>query len=300
MATIKLVNVLFLVSCRALISELGELKAHRGHCFKTFKELASFHILNTRLHIPQNLIFTFVELEFYLKDERIKVGYRSGSGKGVDIIYRSRGAIKTYTKTFKELASFHILNTRLHIPQNLIFTFVELEFYLKDERIKISRRDKNIYGDILVRSIKDYWSNQIVKGSCLIVEIILNSCGYKEKRNDLFLTTDDESAKIKPPKPANTGRWYKKEEKTVRKELTWNRSSFNSKCESPRIGKGKAQAISDFNDIGKVAEILKVNQQAIINHIQELGYGLNFSGDIKTFFLEIPKWVGILSNGWGD
>ncbi|RHZ89082.1 hypothetical protein Glove_19g293 [Diversispora epigaea] len=38
MATIKLVNVLFSVSCRALISELGELKAHRGHCLNTLPE----------------------------------------------------------------------------------------------------------------------------------------------------------------------------------------------------------------------------------------------------------------------
>ncbi|RHZ75370.1 hypothetical protein Glove_215g9 [Diversispora epigaea] len=219
---------------------------------KTFKELASFHILNTRLHIPQNLIFTFVELEFYLKDERIKIPFSTTTSTNYH-------AMLDFHKTFKELASFHILNTRLHIPQNLIFTFVELEFYLKDERIKVGYRS----GSGKVRSIKDYWSNQIVEGSCLIVEIILDSCGYKEKRNDLFLTTDDESAKIKPPKPANTGRCF----------------LFSSS-----LRKGKAQAISDFNDIGKVAKILKVNQQAIINHIRELGYGLNFSGDIKTFF----------------
>ncbi|RHZ55106.1 hypothetical protein Glove_420g24 [Diversispora epigaea] len=67
----------------------------------------------------------------------------------------------------------------------------------------------NINGGILVRSIKDYWSNHVVEGPCLIVEIIVD---IKKKEmvkvcwenkleiiKDPFLTTDDESAKIEPP-----------------------------------------------------------------------------------------------------
>ncbi|RHZ78522.1 hypothetical protein Glove_162g82 [Diversispora epigaea] len=337
----------FLITSKLTIPPIPQTENFDLHSFyqKTFKELASFLILNTRLHIPQNRIFTFVELEFYLKDEKNdhcdsythgheqqltagewyfhhvgKVGYRGGSRKGVDITFGSR--------------------------------------------------DRNIYGGILVRSIKDYWSNQIVEGPCLVVETILDSCGYRENggikemvevcwenklgiikdypnfNGKVFLTMDDESTKVEPPEPANTRRWYKRrkvddvevplsyykrkkmklqeEEKKVQKELTWNRSSFNLKStyvvyESPRVGltlsnafpshearlnyilksyrffilphllrKGKAQAIlglhDQFNDIGKVAEILKVNQQVVINHIRELSWGLNFAGDIKTFF----------------
>ncbi|RHZ77302.1 hypothetical protein Glove_182g22 [Diversispora epigaea] len=131
-----------------------------------------------------------------------------------------------------------------------------------------------------------------VEGPCLIVEIIVD---IKKKEmvkvclenklgiiKDPFLTTNDESAKIEPPILRDETKLQ--EENKVQKELTSNRSSFNLKstyvvCESPRIGLTLSNAFpshEDFNDIDKVAEILKANQKR-----------------------EIPEWVGILSNGWG-
>ncbi|CAG8499519.1 11148_t:CDS:1 [Paraglomus occultum] len=117
-----------------------------------FNNIANVLLVNTYLYLPNDEVYSIVEVEFYLRDtasnhadpythgdvhqltcgewyfHRVgKNGYRGGTRKGVDLTF---GSIK-----------------------------------------------RNIYGGILIRSIKNERSGDVIEGPSLVVDQILKACG---------------------------------------------------------------------------------------------------------------------------
>ncbi|CAG8694694.1 6825_t:CDS:1, partial [Acaulospora morrowiae] len=371
-----------------LIIPVLEAETVETHSFyqQTFKKIANFLLFNTRLLLPKNQVFTFLEIEFYLRDETHdhddpyshghehqltsgewyfhhvgKVGYRGGTRKGVDITFGSR--------------------------------------------------DRNIYGGILIRSIRNDTNNQVIEGPSLVVDKILECCGvdqkggiremveihWKEKSgilkdaensNGLVYITllnnvketsshnsllnenneilaspyfsqhssgsnkkrnNTETEAVSPyfPQSSPISRQkkikfdYQDELKSENPSPTESSSELSSSCvvyNSPRVGltlsntlpspevrlryilkpyrfmifphllkKGKAQLIvglhDEFNDVSKVAEILRTNQATVVNHVREVSMGMgDDGGDVKSFLgiknkgssgLEYCRMVGV-------
>ncbi|CAG8531611.1 6478_t:CDS:1 [Paraglomus brasilianum] len=117
-----------------------------------FNNIANILLINTYLYLPNDEVYSIVEIEFYLRDvasdhadpythghvhqltcgewyfHRVgKNGYRGGTRKGVDITFGST--------------------------------------------------ERNIYGGILIRSIKNERSGGVIEGPSLVVDQILKACG---------------------------------------------------------------------------------------------------------------------------
>ncbi|CAG8664202.1 3259_t:CDS:1 [Ambispora leptoticha] len=121
-----------------------------------------------------------------------------------------------YEKNFTDIANFLINNTRFHIKQE-IYAIIEIEFYLNDNNknnhsdpfahshndqlklgnfyfhragstgyrggtrkgldITFGSAVEHIYGGILLRTIRNLETNEIIEGPSLIVDKIMESCG---------------------------------------------------------------------------------------------------------------------------
>ncbi|CAG8484578.1 hypothetical protein C2G38_2166252 [Gigaspora rosea] len=125
-----------------------------------------------------------------------------------------------YYDLAKNIANFLLRSTRLHLPPERTFTILEIEFYLRDEvndhfdpfshghehqqtcgewyfhhvgrlgyrggsrkgiDITFGSKNRNIYGGILIRAIRDDKTNQVIEGPSLVVDKILELCGVDQE-----------------------------------------------------------------------------------------------------------------------
>ncbi|CAG8622430.1 23102_t:CDS:1 [Cetraspora pellucida] len=125
-----------------------------------------------------------------------------------------------YYDFIKDVANFLLRNTRLHLPPKRTFTILEIEFYLRDEvndhcdpfshghehqltcgewyfhhvgrfgyrggsrkgiDITFGSKNRNIYGGILIRAIRDDETNQVIEGPSLVVDKILELCDVDQQ-----------------------------------------------------------------------------------------------------------------------
>ncbi|CAG8496623.1 9579_t:CDS:1 [Ambispora gerdemannii] len=133
----------------------------------------------------------------------------------------SNGKTGAYETNFTDIATFLINNTRLYIKQE-IYAIIEIEFYLNDNNknnhsdpfahshndqlmlgnfyfhragstgyrggtrkgldITFGSVAENIYGGILLRTIQNLKTNEIIEGPSLIVDKIMELCGKDRQR----------------------------------------------------------------------------------------------------------------------